>query len=231
MKPFLFTTDMKLADLIHTNYRLLLLLPRFGLNLGFGEQTVHECCEKKQVSENLFVMICNIYTYDQYLPDKEDIGKLNIDQLILYLQRSHSYYLHTRLQAIEEQLQVISEPYHLQHRNILNRFFEDYKKEVINHFDYEEETVFPYIQGLCSGQKIKGYNIEIFEQNHTNIDDKLHDLKNIVIKYLPGDSLLPERTHVLFDIFSLEDDLDRHTLIEDKILIPLVMKLESHDGK
>lgn len=34
-----FTSGMKLADLIHLDYKLLLLLPRFGLNLGFRDQT------------------------------------------------------------------------------------------------------------------------------------------------------------------------------------------------
>ena len=40
---------MKLADLIHLDYKLLLLLPRFGLNLGFRDQTAEECCARVQV--------------------------------------------------------------------------------------------------------------------------------------------------------------------------------------
>ena len=51
MDSFLFTPQMKLADLIHTDYRLLLLLPRFGLNLGFGDKSVQECCKQHQISD------------------------------------------------------------------------------------------------------------------------------------------------------------------------------------
>ena len=46
------------------------------------------------------------------------------------------------------------------------------------------------------------------------------------MKYLPGDTLSDMRIRVLFGIFALEEDLSKHSLIEDKILVPLVMKLE-----
>lgn len=226
-----FTAEMKLADLIHLDYKLLLLLPRFGLNLGFGDQTVQECCVRVGVSPQLFIMICNIYAFENYSPRKEEIDQTEITQLLSYLQRSHSYYLDERIHMIQDQLKIMSANCNLAHQKILNRFFEEYKNEVINHFEYEEETVFPYIQNIGLGNKVKGYEIEIFEQNHSNIDDKLHDLKNIFIKYWPADSSQKERTAVLFNIFSLEEDLTKHTFIEDKVLIPLVQKLEQHYGK
>ena len=75
------------------------------------------------------------------------------------------------------------------------------------------------------------YDIETSEKNHSNIDDKLSDLKNILIKYLPNIGMVAEQTELLFQIFSLEDDLSRHTFIEDVVLIPLVRHMEilSHD--
>lgn len=231
MDSFLFTPQMKLVDLIHTDYRLLLLLPRFGLNLGFGDKSVQECCKQHQISDKLFVMICNVYTSSHYLPSEEELAQVDINQLLSYLKRSHSYYLDNRLLTIQNQLAVISEHEGIQQQKILNRFFEEYKKEVIHHFEYEENTVFPYISAMKTGTNRTGYSIEIFEQNHTNIEDKLNDLKNIVIKYLPDTALLLEKTNMLFNIFSLEEDLCKHTLIEDKILIPLVQKQEKRYGK
>lgn len=231
MTSSLFTPAMKLADLIHADYKLLLLLPRFGLNLGFGDKTVEECCRQNQVSAPLFVMICNIYTYSHYLPGNEELALIDLRQLIRYLQCSHSYYLDNRILTLQDQLSAISGNGNTPHQKILNRFFEEYKNEVIHHFEYEEKTVFPYILNMEQRYGQGGYSIEIFEQNHTNIEDKLNDLKNIVIKYLPGTDLLIEKTRMLFNIFSLEEDLCKHTLIEDKILIPLVQKQEKGYGK
>lgn len=231
MKRPPFSEKMKLADVLHADYRLLLLLPRFGLDLGFGDKTVGECCKAHDITASLFLMICNIYTCEHYLPSEKEIRNTDVRQLVSYLERSHAYYLEKRLNAIRNQLQIIACNCEAQHKKILNRFFEEYRKEVINHFEYEEKTVFPYVLNMSHGNKTAGYEIEIFERNHSNIDDKLNDLKNIIIKYLPGNSSPIERTNVLFDIFSLEEDLSKHSLIEDKILIPLVQNLEEEYGK
>lgn len=231
MKLLLFTPEMKLADVIHTNYRLLLILSRFRINLGFGDKTVEECCCLSHISPELFLMICNVYTFENYLPGKKEISQIDVQGLVDYLKSSHSYYLNCRIQSIEDQLKIISENTCPQHPDVLKRFFEEYKKEVIHHFNYEEETVFPYILNIPKDKEGTNYHIEIFEQNHTNIDDKLNDMKNIIIKYLPGGSFAEEKNQLLFNIFSLEEDLNRHTLIEDKILIPFVQKLESRYGK
>lgn len=229
----LFSAEMKLADVIHTDYSLLLLLHRFGINLGFGDKTVEECCEVNGISCTLFLMICNVYSNKQFLPKEKEIENIgtNVDQLISYLKNSHAYYLENRILSIQEQLREISEGCELQHQQILNLFFNEYKNEVIKHFEYEEMTVFPYISGIINGNRQGNYKIEVFRENHSNIDDKLNDLKNIIMKYLPGDTLSDMRIRVLFEIFALEEDLSKHSLIEDKILVPLVMKLEQRYAK
>ena len=118
MNSHLFSADMKLADVIHADYSLLLLLHRFGINLGFGDKTVRECCEANHVSCTLFLMICNVYSNEQYLPTEKEIEGIggNVDQLIAYLKNSHSYYLENRMLSIQEQLKEISEGCEQQHQ-------------------------------------------------------------------------------------------------------------------
>ena len=111
---------------------------------------------------------------------------------------------------------------------MLQRFFDVYKDEVINHFDYEENVVFPYIQNLPKHKNDKSYSIDQFEKNHSNIEDKLSDLINILIKYIPENVAQQERIDALADIFILVADLNKHTLIENKILIPYVVKIEQN---
>ena len=107
---------------------------------------------------------------------------------------------------------------------LLKRFYKEYQNEVKSHFEFEEEIVFPYITNLAQGVKSDSFTIETFEENHSNIEDKLSDLKSIIIKYLPGGVLQEERISVLF---RLSEDLEKHTLIEDKILAPYVELLEN----
>lgn len=114
--------------------------------------------------------------------------------------------------------------------SILNRFYDNYEAEVIHHFNYEETTIFPYIQHLA-GQKTTDpyeFNIRQFEDNHTNIDEKLTDLKNIIIKYIPEECSNSIMFEVLYNICRIERDLKKHSIVENKLLIPLVCKLENN---
>ncbi|MBO5787458.1 MAG: hemerythrin domain-containing protein, partial [Bacteroidaceae bacterium] len=62
------------------------------------------------------------------------------------------------------------------------------------------------------------------------INEKLNDLKNIIIKYLGEEFSLPVRFELLNNIYSVEKDLRKHSMIEDRLLVPLVEKLEnSHE--
>jgi regulator of cell morphogenesis and NO signaling len=120
------------------------------------------------------------------------------------------------------------EEYEDTNRYILNKFYDDYDSEVKKHFEYEEFSVFPYIESLLNGNNCEEvYKIRNFEDNHTNVDEKLNDLKNIIIKYLPGTYTSSIRMKVLNEIFKIESDLKKHTMVENKILIPLVSKLEN----
>ena len=114
---------------------------------------------------------------------------------------------------------------------VLNKFYDDYDSEIKKHFEYEENSVFPYIESLLDRKKENMYKISDFEDNHTNVEEKLNDLKNIIIKYLPGTYTSNIRMKVLNEIFKIENDLRKHTLVENKILIPLVTKIEKSYGR
>jgi regulator of cell morphogenesis and NO signaling len=70
------------------------------------------------------------------------------------------------------------------------------------------------------------YSISVFQDRHNEIDSKLVELKNILIKYYPAKGNNHLLTEVLFDIFSCEIDLASHNQVEDYLFIPAVEVLE-----
>lgn len=226
MKHLLFSERTKLADIIHADYRLLFVLPRFGIRLGFGEKSIAEICRRQGIDPHLFLMICNVYTFHEYLPGEEELAGIDTEQLILYLQNSHRDYMDSRIPGLQTRITEMTRGCK-SNSQVLDRFFDGYSQEVIKHFEYEETTVFPYIRQLSGLHTLpENYRIGQFEKLHTNIEDKLTDLKNIIIKYLPEECSPELRNQVLLDLFLLEDDLNKHSLIEDKILVPIVLKME-----
>lgn len=227
----LFSDGMKMADIVLRNYTLVSVLPRFDIRLGFGEKTLSEVCKKHGVDTDFFLMVCNIHTFDDYFPAKRDLLQIHVPDLLRYLEKSHAYYTEHRISTIERRLGNMADSCETTHSAILSKFFTEYRQEVTNHFDYEEQTVFPYIQELLAGSSSRNYHISQYEENHSNIDDKLSDLKNIIIKYLPENCSSEERNDILTDIFLFEEDLLKHTRIEDKILIPIVRQIEKNHEK
>ncbi len=225
MRPHYFTANMKMADLIHTNHKLLFVFSRMNIKQGFGDRSVTEVCEMYDVPVAFFLMICNSFTFSDYHPDLSEILNCPVEALLDYLSRSHVYYLEYRLPNIDKSLRSLSfqSP---RHAEMLQHFFSEYQKEVHAHMDYEDEVVFPYIRNLVHHQEDKQYSIHTFEEHHDDIETKLNDLKNILLKYLPEEGNDFERAQVLTNLFLLEDDLNNHSEMEEKILIPVVENLE-----
>lgn len=227
----IFSESMKLADLIGMNWKLLNVLSRLGIGLGFGENKISEVCERQGIDLMAFQLICSIYTYEDYVPSAEMLAGADPLTIVSYLHNSHSFYLDKEFVSLENNINAMLDSCDAKQKDIVAKFFINYKKQVVNHFAYEENTVFPYVRALVAGENRQGYSIEQFEENHSDIDGALSDLKNIIMKYLPDtcDTIL--RNEVLYRIFRLEDDLASHTVIEDMVLIPIVNRIEGESSE
>lgn len=215
-----------MADLIALNHNLILLLPRFGIQLGFGEKSVREVCAACQVPVDFMLLICNLYTFENYPVDEESLRKTDMRMLVPYLQASHRYYTTERLPHIEQHLMRIADNVEPRYGSVLKQFYADYRCEITDHFRCEEEFDFPNLLKLQQGIKTGVEAVTHYEDSHLSLVDRLSDLPQIVYKYLPGNQLPEETMELVFDILQLSSDIQKHALIEDKILIPYIAILE-----
>ena len=225
-KTRLFSSESRLSDLITAHPSLLTLLTRLGLSLGFGDRSIADVCESSGVDTDFFLLICNVYTFNNYVPSTATILGTDMTGLVPYLERSHRYYVDKRLPHIERHIDIIARQLESRIGTVLITFFKEYKAEVEAHFAREENAVFPHIRALMAGERDTTYSIGEFIHNHSDIDDKLDDLLNIVFKYLPPRVDDEDVLDVVYDILRLSEDLKKHTFIEEKIMVPLVNHLE-----
>lgn len=225
-KETIYNKRMKVADLLASDGNLLSILQRLDIRLGFGEATVADLCTRYGISAELFLIICNIYSFREYQPQVDSLGENDIKSITTYLRASHRYYTSICFPTIHNSIHLLVKELDEVSRKLIDKFYDDYDNEVSNHFRYEEDVVFPYIESLFVKGDMNKYSISQFEHNHSNIGEKLNDLKNIITKYLGEEYSTPLRFELLNDIYSVENDLRKHSLIENKLLIPLVEKLE-----
>ena len=227
--PLPLSGSMKLAQLLDLNSYLLGVLSRVGLHFGFGDDTVDEACRKHGVNPQTFLLICKVYTFDGYMPSNDALRTADLRDIVNYLHRSHSYYMDIALTDLEASLERLLAPCDERAKKVIWRFFTAYREELAEHFRYEEEIVFPYVQGVLDHVENKGFTIYQYEENHTNVEEKIGDLKNILMKYLPEECDDRQTSEILFKLYLLELDLQKHTSIEDDILVPMVNRLEDHE--
>jgi len=214
--------DDRMCDLVGDRYTVLQVMSRFGIALGFGDKTIAEVCADNEVDTATFLAVVNLLM--NFGNGEELSREVSVRSLTDYLHNSHGYFLEFRLPAIRRKLIEAVDCSQSDVSFAIMRFFDEYVAEVQRHMNYEEKTVFPYVESLLSGEKNTSYSMEIFRRQHDQVDAKLRELKNIIIKYYPSGST-NELNGVLFDIFTCEQELASHNAVEDEIFAPAVERL------
>lgn len=226
------TADTKLSDAVSANPFLLLLLEHFDIELPLQEKTIREISADYRISPDLLMTFANLYI-DLHHGIDPHFSADDISAILRFLKNSHRYYSEEIYPEILNTIGEMSQPDNRQETVMIKKFFDEYFSEVKVHLDYENETVFPYILHLherLSGKAGKGsvrnYSVAEYREHHDDIEEKLDDLKNLLIQYLPMKEGRLMRRKLLFRLFELEHDLKIHSRIEDYILIPLVASME-----
>ena len=217
---------MKMADLMNVDFSLVGVSARMGLGLGFGEATVEEVCAECGVDPQTFLLLCRVHLSEGYRPSREALQNANLHDILSYLKQSHNYYTGNMLPSLEAALEEMVLPCEESQKQVIRQFFAQYRQELLAHFSYEEQTVFPYVEKMLDAPAPVQFTIGEYEQNHTNVEEKLADLKNLVMMYMPSACNQQDAYKALFYLYNLERDLARHTLIEDQILVPMVVRME-----
>ena len=221
-----FSPNMKMAALVDADYHLLSVMQRMGIDGSFGRNTIDEECRRRGLDTATFLMICEAYTDSEFRPTEEMLRAGHVSDVMRYLSQAHDYYMNTALVRLASAIERLIGPCQEAQKKVIWKFFSDYKTELERHFEVEEGQVIPYVQGLLIGRRQPGTSIDSFEEDHSNIGEKLSDLKSLMMNSLPPECDGKLRMDLLNFICALEIDLERHSCIEDELLVPMARLIE-----
>jgi len=230
--------NMQMADIIHHDYTLLPVINRFDIHLGVGNKSIDQLCAEKKISTDFFLVIINTFHDYQYFP-AQHLQSFPAKMLINYLKQTHVYYVNNVLPTIENQIENMEANCEVNGETLtlLHNFFKEYRNELVGHIKREEQVVYPYVMELDKAlqtghsttdllEKMKDYTLTNYKEEHENVEEKLYDLKNLIIKYLPETKTDNYCHLVLRELFELQRDLSNHSRIENLILLPKVEEME-----
>lgn len=219
-----------MSDLIFENPSLLLMLEHFDINIVVREKSVGQICNENQIDPQVFLSIANLY--NGFRPVRgETLDKSDTKPVILFLRNSHRYYLDEKIPEISDYIRRLFSENNNPEIRLVENFFDEYSQEVKEHLDYEDVIAFPYFNNLAqdtrhSGSEKTKFSAGEYRDHHTDIETKLGELKNLLLKHIPLKQDGSLRRKLLTALFELEYDLKIHAVIEESILIPLIKKIE-----
>jgi len=223
------STD-KLSYVIANDYRLLQVMSRFGISLGFGEKTIQEVCRQCGVDADTFLTIIN-YVKDGAENRPQRVEHVSVASVLDYLKRTHTYFLGYLFTNIRfHLLNAIDCSVKNEIAFLVLKFFDEYVEEVRKHMEYEESTVYTYVQKLLDGETVSIDSSHLLSRHHEAIESKLKELKNLFMQYYPQTENNEKLNAVIISIYQAEEDLSIHSLVEDNIFVPAVRRLE-HQAK
>lgn len=216
----------KLSNVLANDYRLLQVMSRFGISLGFGEKTITEVCQQCGVDADTFLTVIN-YVKNGAENRHQKIDHVSVASVLSYLKKTHSYFLNFLFPNIRfHLLNAIDCSVQNEIAFLLLKFFDEYVDEVRKHMEYEESTMYMYVEKLLEGELVSVENSSLLSRHHQSIESKLKELKNLFMQYYPQKGNNEKLNAVIISIYQAEEDLSIHCLVEDNIFVPAVHRLE-----
>ena len=102
-----------------------------------------------------FLLICNVYAFDGYLPSGDVLRRADLRNIVKYLHRSHAYYMDNALAGLADDIERLIAPCDDRRKQVIRKFFTDYKEELARPQTAQGRRVNPEDacgseQGLCS---------------------------------------------------------------------------------
>jgi regulator of cell morphogenesis and NO signaling len=227
------------SEIISQNKYLSSIFERFGIGENDYHKTIEEAGKEKNTDPHFMIAILNAFDQDNK-PDIKVLMHYPISTILDYLKKSHRYYLDKKIPEIELSLKDIVRTSHQGNQMMytLGNLFIAYKKKLTEHIVSEEVELFPYIEFII--QQLKNdtidcyafgkihakFSIQIFEDSHTNVEEDIEKTKHTIMKFSPTQSSAMSYRIFLNQLELFEQDLHRHSIIEDHVLVPKAQLLE-----
>lgn len=220
----------KLSYVLANDYRLLQVMSRFGISLGFGEKSISDICQQCGVDAETFLTIIN-YVKDGAEDRPQHVEHVSVASVLNYLKQTHHYFLSYLMPNIRfHLLNAIDCSVQNEIAFLVLKFYDEYVEEVRKHMEYEESTVYAYVQKLLDGECVSIDSSHLLSRHHEAIESKLGELKKLFMQYYPQTDINDRLNAVIVSIYQAEEELSIHSRVEDNIFVPAVRRLE-HQAK
>jgi len=170
-----------------------------------------------------------------------DWAGASLQSLIDHIVGTHHVYVRTNLPRIQEMLDKVRANHSERHGDMLtrvNEVFSALSEELAAHLMKEERILFPLVAGMEEARRngrqpapshcgSVANPIRVMCMEHDSAGEALARLRDLTADFTPPAEVCPTFRALFYELAELERDLHRHIHLENNILFPRAMALES----
>lgn len=214
------------------------IVQRYAVSLNSNIlHSYHELQDINIDRDFIYALLESFEDLSAFAPD--EYNRFSLQIIVDYVRRTHRYYLSKKLPEIEQSIGILLANYGGDHPllSVLETFYSDYRKDLIEHIKAEEAHVLPHIDMLLKFEQdgtlisdrvdqSKDFSLTGFIENHHDTEEDLSKVHNTILQYEPPSTNRTPYRILLTQLQMFERDLAVHALIEDLVLIPRALALE-----
>lgn len=212
-----------LSDIIISQPNIIPLINRFGILLGTSDKSIEQVCSDYNLDSNFIVTILNTYINDDFFPEN-DLKIFNAKIIINYISKTYTYYNQYMIPNIERHFNLlIAHSGENNNLHLIKHFFEEIKNDIIKCIEHDNKQWFPLIYKLETNEHTIYHKIQPY--NTLSIEEKIKDLKSMLIIHLKGYYDINLCYAVISSIVFFEKDLQQNNRIRNRILSLIYQEL------
>lgn len=234
------TKDTQVGDVVKLNFKTAQLFQANNIDYCCGgNKTISEACSETGIeADQLIEQLEKIA--ESVDPDTEYINSLSPDELCDYIVKRHHSYVKNSIPFLKESLEKICNVHGANHPELfeIRKLFNESAGELTMHMQKEEIMLFPYIQKMVKAKKDDSpisksafgsvaNPIRMMVSEHETEGSRFDKIAEISKNYtIPDDGCTTYRA-TFKKLNEFESDLHRHIHLENNILFPKAIELET----
>jgi len=225
-----------LGDIVSANYRAAEIFERHGLDFCCGGRiSLGDACRDSDLDPD--AVVAELRALDK---DDEPIRATRADELVAEIIQRHHGYVRTAVPTIQRHLEKVRGAHGERHPELaaIVRHFSIVATDLILHMMKEEQLLFPYIRALASSAEGSAAPppdvfgtvqnpIRMMEIEHQHAGDEMATIRSLANGYEPPVDACTTYRLVYAELRDFERDLHRHVHLENNVLFPRAVELES----
>lgn len=232
------TKEDSIGELVAKDLRKAEVFKKFNIDFCCGgKKTLSQVCNDKQI--NIKDVETELEKLDSTTESvSQNYNDWSLDFLVDFIINTHHKYVKSSLPLLLEYTAKVAKVHGKEHLEVVTIYdlFKEASDELSSHMMKEENILFPYIKQLvseknsvkdgCSFGTVKN-PIRMMEHEHDVVGNIFKTIKELSNNYTPPEDACTTYKLSYKKLEEFENDLHQHIHLENNILFPKSIKLES----